>query len=634
MKKTLQNIYLSLIIFLLYAPIVTLVVLSFNNSKTRAKWGGFTGKWYISLFQNEQIMSALYTRLVIALLSALIATLIGTAAAIGIQGMKRKSRTIAMGITNIPMLNADIVTGISLMLLFIAVGSGLKYLGINFSLGFATVLIAHITFNIPYVILSVMPKLKQTKRSTYEAALDLGASPIYAFFKVVFPDILPGVFSGFLLAFTMSLDDFVITHFTKGPGVDTLSTKIYSEVRKGIKPEMYALSTLLFVSVLILLILINVSPNKKGSTDKTLNVKKSQKAVHFVLRKVVPAIMAVVVIAGGIFYSSKEDLSGTNQVIVYNWGEYLDPEVITLFEKETGINVVYEEFETNEIMYPKVQSGAIAYDVVCPSDYMIQRMIENDLLAELNFDNIPNVKNIGQEYFKQSRQFDSENKYSVPYCWGTVGILYNKTMVDEPIDSWSVLWDEKYIDNILMQDSVRDAFAVALKYKGHSLNSTDLDELEEAKELLIEQKPLVQAYVIDQVRDKMIGNEAAIGVIYSGEAIYTQLENPNLEYVIPKEGSNVWIDSWVIPKNAKHKENAEAFINFLCRPDIAKMNFDYITYSTPNTAARELIEDPAIRNSKIAFPDASELERCETFQFLGDKNDAIYNKLWREIKSQ
>lgn len=634
MKKTLQNIYLSLIIFLLYAPIVTLVVLSFNNSKTRAKWGGFTGKWYISLFQNEQIMSALYTTLVIALLSALIATLIGTAAAIGIQGMKRKSRTIAMGITNIPMLNADIVTGISLMLLFIAVGSGLKYLGINFSLGFATVLIAHITFNIPYVILSVMPKLKQTKRSTYEAALDLGASPIYAFFKVVFPDILPGVFSGFLLAFTMSLDDFVITHFTKGPGVDTLSTKIYSEVRKGIKPEMYALSTLLFVSVLILLILINVSPNKKGSTDKTLNVKKSQKAVHFVLRKVVPAIMAVVVIAGGIFYSSKEDLSGTNQVIVYNWGEYLDPEVITLFEKETGINVVYEEFETNEIMYPKVQSGAIAYDVVCPSDYMIQRMIENNLLAELNFDNIPNVKNIGQEYFKQSRQFDSENKYSVPYCWGTVGILYNKTMVDEPIDSWSVLWDEKYIDNILMQDSVRDAFAVALKYKGHSLNSTDLDELEEAKELLIEQKPLVQAYVIDQVRDKMIGNEAAIGVIYSGEAIYTQLENPNLEYVIPKEGSNVWIDSWVIPKNAKHKENAEAFINFLCRPDIAKMNFDYITYSTPNTAARELIEDPAIRNSKIAFPDASELERCETFQFLGDKNDVIYNKFWREIKSQ
>lgn len=634
MKKTLQNIYLSLIIFLLYAPIVTLVVLSFNGSKTRAKWGGFTGKWYVSLFQNEQIMNALYTTLIIAFTSAFIATLIGTMAALGIQAMRRKARTIAMGITNIPMLNADIVTGISLMLLFIAVGSGLKYLGINFSLGFATVLIAHITFNIPYVILSVMPKLKQTKRSTYEAALDLGASPIYAFFKVVFPDILPGVFSGFLLAFTMSLDDFVITHFTKGPGVDTLSTKIYSEVRKGIKPEMYALSTLLFVSVLLLLILINVSPTQKGHAGKTTELKKSKKTALFLVRRILPAAMAIVIIAGGIFYSSKEDLGGTNQVIVYNWGEYLDPEVITIFEEETGINVVYEEFETNEIMYPKVQSGAIAYDVVCPSDYMIQRMIENDLLSELNFDHIPNAKNIGAEYFKQSRQFDAENKYSIPYCWGTVGILYNKTMVDEPIDSWSVLWDETYKDNILMQDSVRDAFAVALKYKGHSLNSTDLDELEEAKQLLIDQKPLVQAYVIDQVRDKMIGGEAAIGVIYSGEAIYTQLENPDLEYVIPKEGSNVWIDSWVIPKNAKHKENAETFLNFLCRPDIAKMNFDYITYSTPNTAARELIEDPAIKNSKIAFPPAEELDRCETFQFLGDKNDALYNRLWREIKSQ
>ncbi len=201
-------------------------------------------------------------------------------------------------------------------------------------------------------------------------------------------------------------------------------------------------------------------------------------------------------------------------------------------------------------------------------------------------------------------QFDPENKYSVPYCWGTVGILYNKTMVDEPVDSWSILWDPKYKGQHSDAGfSVRDAFGVALKYLGYSLNSTDLDELNEAKNLLIEQKPLVQAYVIDQVRDKMIGNEAAIGVIYSGEAIYTQKENPNLEYVIPKEGSNIWIDSWVIPKNAEHKENAEKFINFLCRPDIALKNFEYITYSTPNEAARELIEDDDIRNSEIAFPD-------------------------------
>ncbi|MDO4440432.1 MAG: extracellular solute-binding protein [Eubacteriales bacterium] len=626
-KTTAKRIYLALILILLYAPIVTLIVLSFNDSKTRSKWGGFTGKWYLSLFENPDIMNALYTTLIIALLSALIATLIGTAASLGIQAMKPKMRTLFLGITNIPMLNADIVTGISLMLLFVA---------FRFTLGFSTVLLAHITFNIPYVILSVMPKLKQTKKSTYEAALDLGASPIYAFVKVVLPDILPGIISGFLLAFTMSLDDFVITHFTKGPGVDTLSTKIYSEVRKGIKPEMYALSTIMFLTVLILLFLINFTPDsKKSARTASLRQRKWQNVTRIVCKRILPVGMALVITAGGFYYGSKNGVTGgDNQLIVYNWGEYLDPDVIPMFEKETGIQVVYEEYETNEIMYPKIQSGAIAYDVVCPSDYMIQRMIENDLLAEIDFDNIPNIKNIGATYLEQSRQFDPENKYSVPYCWGTVGILYNKIMVKEPIDSWSVLWDETYKDNILMQDSVRDAFAVALKYIGASLNSTDLNELEAAKQLLIEQKPLVQAYVIDQVRDKMIGNEAAIGVIYSGEAIYTQMENPDLEYVIPKEGSNLWIDSWVIPKNAKHKENAEAFINFLCRPEIAKMNFDYITYSTPNTAARELIEDPAIRNSTIAFPEAQELEHCETFRFLGDKYDALYNQLWREVKSK
>ncbi|MCP1101522.1 spermidine/putrescine transport system permease protein [Aequitasia blattaphilus] len=620
MKKFIQRFYLILILILLYSPIVTLIVLSFNNSKTRAKWGGFTVKWYASLFQNQDIMNALYTTLIIAFASAFLATIIGTAAAIGIQAMRKSVRTPIMAVTNIPMLNADIVTGISLMLLFVA---------IRFSLGFTTILFAHITFNIPYVILSVMPKLKQTNKATYEAALDLGASPIYAFFKVVFPDIFPGISSGFLLAFTMSLDDFIITHFTKGPGVDTLSTKIYGEVRKGIKPEMYALSTLLFVSVLLLLFVVNLSPSDKENKK----VVKHRKQKQFIFRRLVPALLLLVLIGGGIFYGRSSNLTGKEQVIVYNWGEYMDPEVLDLFEEETGIQVVYEEFETNEIMYPKIQSGAIAYDVVCPSDYMIQRMIENNLLAELNYDNIPNAKNIGETYFIQSKQFDPENNFSIPYCWGTVGILYNKTMVEEPIDSWSVLWDEQYKDNILMQDSVRDAFGVTLKYLGYSLNSTDLDELEAAKKLLIEQKPLVQAYVIDQVRDKMIGNEAALGVIYSGEAIYTQWENENLEYVIPKEGSNVWIDSWVIPKNSKNKENAEAFINFLCRADIAKMNFDYITYSTPNDAARDLIEDEALKNSPIAFPPKEDLERCETFSFLGDENDALYNRLWREVKS-
>lgn len=323
------------------------------------------------------------------------------------------------------------------------------------------------------------------------------------------------------------------------------------------------------------------------------------------------------------------------KVYVYNWGEYIDPETLDMFEKETGIQVIYDEFDTNETMYPKIEAGASNYDVVCPSDYMIQKMIDNDLLQELNWDNIPNAKaNIGAQYYEQSEAFDPGNRYAVPYCWGTVGILYNKTMVDEPVTSWSILWDEKYADSILMQDSVRDLFMVGLKSLGYSMNSTDEKELNEAKDLLIQQKPLVQAYVIDQVRDKMIGNEAALGVIYSGEAIFTQRENPDLEYVIPKEGTNVWIDGWVIPKNAANVENAEKFIDFMCRGDIALLNFDYITYSTPNTAAQALIKDDDIRNSKIAFPDLSQYDGLETFSYLGDDADALYNDLWKEIKSK
>ena len=630
MRNSLKRFYLILIFIFLYAPIATLVILSFNNSKTRAKWGGFTTKWYEHLFHNEQILNALSNTLLIALFSSIIATFIGTIAAIGIQNMKKKPRSIMLGINNIPMMNSEIVTGISLMLLFIATGNFIGKMtdGTPKSLfGFMTILLSHITFNIPYVILSVMPKLRQVSRYTYEAALDLGASPIYAYYKVIIPEILPGILSGFLLSFTLSLDDFVITHFTKGAGVDTLSTKIYTEVKKGIKPEMYALSTLMFGTVLLLLLFINYAPKKKEN-DSTVSyhTKSWKKYVAF-------GMIAILCFSGVYAFMGNKTLH-KQQVIVYNWGEYIDPDVLTQFTEETGIQVVYDEFETNETMYPKIEAGAVAYDLVCPSDYMIKRMLDQGLLAKINFDNVPNMKYIGKHYLEQSREFDPTNEYSIPYTWGTVGILYNKTMVNEPVDSWEILWNPKYKDKILMQDSVRDAFAVGLKSLGYSLNSTNKEELEQAKQRLIEQKPLVQAYVIDQVRDKMIGNEAALGVIYSGEAIYTQRENPDLEYVIPKEGSNIWFDSWVIPKNAPNKENAERFLNFLCRPDIALKNFEYITYSTPNEGARELIEDEAIKNSKIAFPDMKKLEHCETFQFLGDDMDAFYYKLWREVKSK
>ncbi|MEW4412303.1 ABC transporter substrate-binding protein [Clostridium sp. AN503] len=334
--------------------------------------------------------------------------------------------------------------------------------------------------------------------------------------------------------------------------------------------------------------------------------------------------------------------SGSNELFVYNWGEYIDEDVISQFEEETGIKVVYDLFETNEEMYPVIEAGAVNYDVVCPSDYMIQKMRENDLLAELNFDNIPNADQIDPAYMEMSRTFDPENKYSVPYCWGTVGILYNTKRLEElgvePPTSWEDLWDERLSGEILMQDSVRDAFMVALKKDGYSMNSTSEEELELAKQDLIDQKPLVQAYVIDQVRDKMIGGEAAVGVIYSGEMLYIQEEvenlglDYNLEYVLPEEGTNLWLDSWVIPKNARNKENAEKWIDFLCRPEIAKANFEYITYPTPNKGALELLDED-VRNNKSVFPDMDSLTNSEVYMYLGDDVDAIYNNLWKEVKS-
>lgn len=356
------------------------------------------------------------------------------------------------------------------------------------------------------------------------------------------------------------------------------------------------------------------------------------------MKKVMALTLATMVFVTGLTAcgTGENQTADAGELYIYNWGEYFSPDALEQFEEETGIQVTYDEYETNEVMYPIISNGAASYDLVCPSDYMVQRMIGEDLLEEINFDNVPNLKYVDSQYIEASKEFDPENKYSIPYLWGTVGILYNKTMVKEPVDSWAILWDTKYKDNVLMQKSVRDAFGITLKYLGYSLNSTDEKQLEEAKQKLIEQKKsgVVQAYVVDEVRDKMIGNEAAIGVIYSGEALTCQEENPDLEYVIPKEGSNLWIDSWVIPKGAKNKENAEKFLNFLCKPEIAKMNFDYITYSIPNEEGRKLIEDESYRESQIAFPNWDSLTNCETFKYLGNEVDKMYNDKWKEIMAQ
>ncbi|MCI8550709.1 MAG: ABC transporter substrate-binding protein [Lachnospiraceae bacterium] len=333
----------------------------------------------------------------------------------------------------------------------------------------------------------------------------------------------------------------------------------------------------------------------------------------------------------GLFGCGGEKKESKGQVKIFNWGEYIDEEVIELFEEETGIEVVYDTFETNEAMYPIIEAGGVSYDAICPSDYMIEKLIANDLLAEINFDNIPNVKYISEGIMEGSRTFDPENKYSVPYTFGTLGILYNTALIDDEIDSWEALWNEEYKGNILMYNSPRDLFVAPLEILGYSINTTNEAELLEAQELLLQQKPLLQRYVMDQIKDSMISGSASIAMCYSGEVLQLQGANPDLKYVVPKEGSNYFIDSWVIPADAENKENAEAWIDFLNRPDIALKNFEYITYSTPNTGAQELMDKELLENPAV-FPGEDILSKCEVFHSLGAEGDELFNKLWLQLR--
>ncbi len=312
---------------------------------------------------------------------------------------------------------------------------------------------------------------------------------------------------------------------------------------------------------------------------------------------------------------------------VYNWGDYIDKSVLKEFEEEFGIKVVYSDFETNEDLYVKLKQGGSNYDVVIPSDYMIERMIREDMLLKFDKSNIPNLKNIDEKFL--NKEFDPKNEYSIPYMWGTVGIIYNRTMVDELVDSWDILWDEKYENEIMMLNSMRDTIAVSLKRLGYSMNTRNEKELEMAKIELIKQKPLVRAYLGDEIKDAIVGEEAAMGVVWSGDAIAMIRDNEDLEYIIPKEGTNLWFDSMVIPKSAPNKVGAEKFINFMSRPDISAINTDYIGYSTPILEAVELLPDD-IKNSSVAYPSDEEIENTEVFK---DPKDIIriYENIWIEL---
>jgi len=609
--KKLKTLYIILILLFLYLPILALMLLSFNESKSMSVWSGFSLKWYEEMFQNSMIMEAVWNTFTIALISAAVATAIGTAACIGIQTMRKKTENAIMAVNNIPLLNADIVTGISLMMTFLVFGISLNY---------GTVLLSHITFCLPYVILSVMPKFKQLTGNTYEAALDLGATPWQAFYKVIIPEIKPGIMSGFLLSFTMSVDDFVITHFTRGAGINTISTMIYSQVKVGIRPTLFALSTIIFVVVLIVLVASNMAGN---STNP-----KVQKGVKAFITGFV-----VILLAGTLAFSGFVGNGGGKEVHVYSYGDYIDPVLIDEFEKETGITVVMDTFDTAEEMYPVIKNQSVSYDVICVSDYMIEKLMEEDLLAELDYAGIPNVENIDKKYLELAEAFDPGNKYAVPHTWGSLGILYDTAVIPEgEITSWNDLWKDKYAGRIVMPDSMRDTLAIGLKAKGYSLNTTNEEEISAATEYLIQQKPLVYKYANDSARDLILGDAADIAVVWNGEVLYTQEENPDLAYVIPKEGSEHFTDAWAMPKAGKHKENGLKWINFMLEKENAEVNFDYLTYSIPNVSVIEMNKDnPA--DMGVLFPAEEVLTKCEALKNLGSEIDDLYTRYWKKFKS-
>ena len=620
--KFIKKSYVALVLLIMYAPVAILMFYSFNDSKLPI-WKGFTLKWYEEIFQDTSIQQAFYNTIFVAVISSVIATIIGTLAAMGIERMTGWKKKLVMNITYIPLLSSEIVTGVSLMLLFSA---------LKIPVGITTLILAHITFSIPYVILSIMPKLKQLNYNVYEAALDLGATPGYAFKKVVLPEILPGVLAGLFIAFTLSIDDFIISFFNTGPGVDTLSIKVFAMTRKGVAPTINAISTIMFGTIITILIVTNVFPNKKhkkaNKNREEVEVKEKPKSSRFNLTKVV---IAVIVIGLGIMaYVVGTGAGGQQEVVnVFNWGDYIDPEVNKEFEKETGIKVVYSEFATNEEMYQRLEPGNISYDVAMPSDYMIEKMINKGMLEKIDTSKLENYPKIDERF--KDLPYDPTNEYSLPYMWGTVGIVYNTTMVDEVVDSWDILWNPKYAGKIFMYDSEREGIMAALKKLGYSMNTRDRQELEEAKNELIKQAPLVLSYVGDEGKGKMISGEAAVMLAWAGDAMVMLEENPDLAFALPKEGTNFFVDGIVIPKGAKNIENAHKYIDFLCRPDIAARNAEYIGYSTPISEARALLPEE-IRDSEVAYPSEEETDKMEMFT---DPSDVIklYSSIWMEAKS-
>ena len=638
--KILSKIVSILVYVFLYAPLAVMIFFSFNAGKSTSVFSGFSFRWYVELFTNNRaIVECLVNSLKLAVASAIIATVIGTVAAIGIYRLKNKYLSGAiLTVNNIPMMNPDIVTGVSMMLLFVFSGA---LIGLSERVNFTTLLIAHITFNIPYVVLNVLPKLKQSDPRLYEAAQDLGCTPAKAFFKVVMPQISGGIAAGLLMAFTLSFDDFVISYYTSGADYVTLPVYIYSMVKKTVTPDIYALYSIILIAILFLLIVYNsILSRDDAGAKRAAKPKKGKKIVALALAAVMVVTLVVCFTYNGTNITVENlvgtynmDLAGT-ELNVYNWAEYISDgsegalDVVAAFEKLTGINVNYSTYESNEVMYSKIKSDSVSYDVVIPSDYMIARMKNEGMLKKLDLSKIPNYSFIDDQY--KGLYFDENDEYCVPYSVGMVGLIYNTTMVKEAPTSWSALWDPDYKGNILMFNNPRDTFAIAQSLLGISLNTLDKAEWDRAAEKLREQKPLVQGYVMDEVFNKMEDGNAALAPYYAGDFLTMQSINPDLEFVYPSEGVNIFVDAVCIPAGAQNVEAAHLFINFLMEPEVALANAEYICYASPNTAVVNN-DDYSLKGNEVLYPTNMDEIKKEYFEDINADIRKYYEDLWVSI---
>lgn len=618
-KRLFGKALMLLMIIFFYAPIIYMIVFSFNDGKSLTKFTGFSLKWYKHMLESGDMMEALYTTFSIALIATAVSTLVGTVAAIGLSKSRKIVKEIIEQVNNLPIMNPEIVTAIGFMLLFIT---------FQIEKGYVTMLLAHIAFCIPYVMLSVMPKVRQLDPNLADAAMDLGATPWQALIKVIVPQITPGIVSGALIAFTMSVDDFIISYFVTGRGVKNLSIMVYT-MSKRINPSINAISTLVVVIITIALVIINTAPAFFAKHSKKIVRKKRHVFVPAAF--VMCGIIAFFIIKGN---AQNSTLKYEGQTLhIYNWGEYTGENIISDFEKLTGAKVVMENFDSNEQMYIKIANGE-AYDIVIPSDYMIQRLINEGYLQKLDKSQITNIDLLDESILGLA--YDENNEYSIPYFWGSVGIVYDKTKVDiEDLESqgFNIFLNEKYKGDIYLYDSERDSFMMALKALGYSMNTEDEGEIEEAYSWLLEcVKTMEPEIVMDEIIDNMAQQRKALGLIYSGDATYILSENDNMGFYLPQEGTNIWTDGMVIPANAKNPKLAHEFINYACTYEAAYDNSSYVGYTSPN---KEVVENLNGQGGDFeginSYVPRTDYELDEVFVY-NDNTRKLISNLWSKVK--